>query len=172
MDGTAVSRRQMFVGTGAALATGALASVAWPSVADADDGQHDNGRGGRIVGTWLVDSVSAIGLPERQTLASFIPGGVAVTVDGSFQDPAPTGLGQWEHRSAHGFAATVRTFLYDNPATPPVNRIGNIKLVADGSVSHDSITGRYRTTATDEAGNVFFQDEGTFTRSRIQVEDL
>jgi hypothetical protein len=48
----------------------------------------------------------------------------------------------------------------------------NIKLVADGSVSHNSITRRYRTTATDEDGNVFFQDEGTFTRSRIQVEDL
>jgi hypothetical protein len=172
MDKAAVSRRQMFVGTGAALATGALATAAWPSAAYAGDGEHDASLGDGIVGTWLIDSVSAVGFPERQTLVSFITGGIAVAVDGSMQDPAPTGLGQWEHRRAHGFAATVGTFLYDNPASPPVSRIGNIKIVAEGSVSHDSITGQYRTTATDEAGNVFYEDEGTFTGSRVQIEHL
>ena len=71
----------MFVGAGDASATGALAMVAWPSVAHADDDQHNDSRGG-------------------------------------------------------------------------------------------GITGRYRTTATDDAGNLFFEDAGTFAGGRVHVEDL
>jgi hypothetical protein len=120
-----MNRRQVFVGTGAALATGALATMSWPALAHAE--ANDSERGAHLAGTWLIDSVSDVALPARQTLASFILGGVVVAVDGSLQNPAPTALGAWQKRNGHGFAAAFETFLYDNPVNPPVNRIGVIK---------------------------------------------
>ena len=173
MVGNVVSRRQAVIRTGAALATGALASVALPAVAHADDDHSDHGaHGGQLVGTWLVNSTSDLGLPARQTLASFVPGGIVVAVDGSLQDPAPAGLGTWEKRGSRDYAATFQTFLYEPAGNPPLDRIGVIKVVAEASLARDSLSGRYRTTATDDSGSVFYEDRGTLTGSRVGIEPL
>jgi hypothetical protein len=173
MVANVMSRRQAVVRTGAALATGALATVALPAVARADDDHSKHGGlGGQLIGTWLVDSTSDVGLPTRQTLTSFIPGGIVVAVDGSLQDPAPAGLGTWQKRGSREYAATFQTFLYEPPGNPPLDRVGVIKVVAEASLSRDSLSGRYRTAATDDSGNVFYEDRGTFTGSRVGIEPV
>jgi hypothetical protein len=171
MDETTIGRRQVFVGTGAALAAGTLASIAWPAAAHADDDDGDrDGRG--VIGTWLVDAVSDSGGPAGQALASFIPGGVLVVIDGSLQDPAPPQSGQWKKRGDDGFAGTFLTFLYDNnPNNPSVNRIGTLKLVIEGSTRRDTISGRFRIKVTIE-GDPGFEDVGSFSGRRVEVEAL
>jgi hypothetical protein len=172
MDGTTIGRRQVFVGTGAALAAGTLASVAWPAAAHADEDDDRDGDDRGVIGTWLVDAVLDSGEPAGQALASFIPGGVLVVIDGSLQDPAPPQAGQWKKRRDHGFAGTFMTFLYDNnPSNPSVNRIGTLKLVIEGSTGHGKISGRFRITVTIE-GDPPFEDVGSFSGGRVEVEAL
>jgi hypothetical protein len=172
MDGTRIGRRQILTGTGAAVATGALATFAWPAAAFADDDNADDRRGG-VVGTWLVDVASDSAGPGDRSLVSFAPGGVVFAVDGSRQDPIPPQSGQWEKRRGDGFAATFVTFLYDNnPSNPSLNRIGLIKIVVEGTAARGSISGRFRVAVSEDAGDVLFEDTGSFAGNRVEVDAL
>jgi hypothetical protein len=151
---TAMSRRGVLAGLGAAGAAAGFGAVASEAEAAAPT----------VRGTWLIKPTTSGGPAGFQALAAFAAGGVFVTTG---SDEAGTGLGEWNARGAHGFGFTYLNFHFDTGG----HHSNTVKVRAAGTFHGSHLSGHATLTALDASGNRLGADSRfTFSGRRVSVE--
>ena len=150
-----------------------LASIAFGAISASADRDAAHERGGKLVGTWMVD-VNRPGLPALKSLQTYTTGhGVVETANGG-AGTRSTAHGAWQRVGARTYAVTMVFFRYDLASGA---YLGTVKLRREIEVAPDgqSFTGVSIGELRDPAGNLL---PGSNTRrdtevgQRINVEPL
>ena len=151
---TAVSRRTVLAGLGAA---GAAAGLAVAS-------QDAEAAGASVRGTWLIKPATAGAPAGFEALAAFAAGGVFATTG---SDEAGTGLGEWVAHGTHGFGFTYLNFHFGSDGKPA----NTVKVRAAGTFHGKRMTGHATLETFDPSGSQVGSEAGfKFSGKRVAVE--
>src|SRR3954468_18749405 len=133
---TAMSRRGVLAGLGAAGAAAGLGAISSDAAAAAPS----------VRGTWLIKPTTSGGPAGFQALAAFAAGGVFVTTG---SDEAGTGLGEWSSGGAHKFGFTYLNFHFDTDG----KHSNTVKVRAAGTFHGSRLSGHATLRLLDPGGN-------------------
>ena len=160
MDRPTLGRREMLMGTGAAVGGAALTGLGASPVMASDNG-------GDLSGSWLVtrmDDPPGDPTPVKAVL-SFAAGDVFVSHD--INPAGPPFTGTWKRDRDHGFRATMWTGQAGGG--PGAGPGPTIRVQLRGSTRHDSISGTYEFTVFDAVTDAVL-DSGTGAFSGTPID--